>query len=127
LSINGIRRPASAAPPPPHAAPGDAGATPKRAPDPAMPGAQPTELSDRPPQRASEAAMPRRIALARLGHTVGTVPGAAQAIAAKVCSDVHSGKVTLLASHSETSLSAAAAVASRGLMALARDLSPRGQ
>lgn len=125
MSINGIRRPATAVPPLPDVAPGDTGSSPKGVPASATHGAQPNGLSDSPPQRVSEAATRRRISLARPGHVTGAVPDAAQAIAAKVCSEVDDGQVALRGRYSAATLRAAAGVASKGLIALGKDLSPR--
>jgi len=130
MSINGMRSPASAALPSSPAAPGNTGANTKKMPDPGLNDAHQAVLSDRPPQQGSEAAAPPRIAVAKLPSVrqepaVDTLPEATQAIAAKVCSEVENGKVALLASHSAACLSAAAAAASRGLVALERDLPPR--
>jgi len=126
MSINGLRNPASTAPPSPHVAP-EADA--KRPPGPGMNDPHRIELSDRPPHQASETATSPRIALAKLGpmrpeQTVDTVPDATQTIAAKVCNEVNNGKIALLASHSAASLRAAAGTAARGLMALRSDLLP---
>lgn len=130
MSINGLRNPVSTAPPSPHVAFGAPEADTKRTPDPGMNGSHRTVLSERAPQQAGEAAASPRIVLPKLGavrqeQAVGTVPDAAQAIAAKVLCEVDSGKLALLASHSAASLRAAAGTAARGLMALRKDLSPR--
>lgn len=129
MSINGIRNPASTAPPSPHVALGSPEADTKRTPTPGMTGAHRTVLSERAPQQASEAAASPRIVLAKLGAVraepaAGAMPDAAQAITAKVLSEIDNGKLTLLASHSPAFLRAAAGTAARGLMALRKDLLP---
>ena len=119
MSINGLRNPASAVPPP-HVAHGNSEDDTKK-PAPGMIDAHRTALPDRPPQQAGEAPASPRVVLSKLGAvqtnpTVGALADTTQAIAMKVIGDVGSGKLTLLASHSATSLSAAASAAARGVM-----------
>jgi hypothetical protein len=124
MSINGLRNPASTVPPldAPHGDPEDD--TKKT-----VPGtidAHRTALFDRPPQHTGELAASPRIVLSRLGAVQEPVADASadtpQAIATKVIGEVASGKLTLLASHSATSLAAAASAAARGMLALRNDL-----
>jgi len=125
MSINGLRNPASTVPPP-HVAHGNSEDDTKK-PAPGMIDAHRTALPDRPPQHTGEAAASPRVILSKLGAVQtapapGAVADATQAIATKVIGDVDSGKLTLLASHSATSLKAAASAAARGVMALRNDL-----
>jgi len=130
MSINGIRSPASTAPPSPHVALGAPDADTKKTPTPGLTDAHRTVLSERAPQQASEAPASPRIVLAKLGAiraepAVGAMPDAAQAFAAKVLSQVDNGQLALLASHSAASLRAATGTAARGLMALRTELLSR--
>jgi|EndMetStandDraft_4_1072995.scaffolds.fasta_scaffold188787_3 hypothetical protein len=125
MSINGLRNPASSALPPPVAHGSSEVDTNK--PAPGMLDAHRTALPDRPPQHSGEAVASPRIVLSKLG-AVQTEPAVdafadtTQAIATKVLGDVASGKLTLLASHSAISLTAAASAAAKGVMALRNDL-----
>src|SRR4051812_26400950 len=120
MSINGLRSPASAVTPPPHAANGKP-ETDTEAPAPGVIDAHRTALPARPPQHAGEATASPRIVLSKLGSVrtepvAGALADAAQAIATKVISNVDSGKLVLLADHSAASLTAAASVAASGVM-----------
>lgn len=125
MSINGLRNPASAVLPPPvaHGNP----EVDMNKPAPGMIDAHRSALPDRPPQHMGEAVASPRIVLSKLGAVqtepaVDALADTAQAIATKVMGDVASGKLTLLASHSATSLTAATSAAARGVMALRNDL-----
>ena len=127
MSINGLRNPASAVTPPPHAAlEADA-----RTPAAGMIDMHRTALPDRPPQQVGEAATSPRVVLAQLGAhraepSEGALGDAAQTIAAKVMSELDSGKLALSASHSAGSLRAAASVAAAGVMKFRNELALRG-
>lgn len=117
MSIHIIRSPVTA--PQSHTiALGDPAANTKAAPAPEMNGAHRTVLSERAPQQAGTAAPSPRVTLAMLGAVRAAKPDAAQAIVAKVFSDVDNGKLALLASHSTANLKAAIGLAARGLTAL---------
>jgi hypothetical protein len=134
MSINGVGRPAGASLPGPPAAQGggDADAGPAHQPGAAASGVPgPACAHGRPQQRASAAAAPPRGALAQLAATrlqqaAGGLPGPAQSVAARVRREVESGQLELLGRYPAASLSAAAAAAARGWMALGQDpSSPR--
>lgn len=93
--------------------------------------AQPAGLADRPPSHSGGAAeRPRRalieFRLASLTQPADNSADLAKRTATKVRSQIESGAIKLLDTHSATALTAAASAASKGLMALKRDFLERG-
>jgi len=89
-------------------------------------GTQHTALSDRPPSTSSaDVERPRRtltaIGLSNLRKSADTPPAIATSAATALCRQVDNGTIKLVGSYSATALTAAASVASQGLMALQRE------